>query len=321
MVAPPSPPYIPANLTGGSQSRIDRIVIHGTVSPGTYCGAAEDLGHYFHTLQAPPAGRWASCHYGVDPCETRQYVYDHTIAYHAPPNENSVGIELCDPQSGPDSRWDDAEHERMLDRAADLVRQLCLAYDIPMRWLMPDELAAGARGITDHENVGAAWGQTSHTDPGWSVSRSDDFMRRVRSAAPVPAPVPAPAPQPEEDDDMKMEDPVPKPFEAVPETVGYALHNLLYGIGGVRRDGDIAAALRHMTWRLDSMATSIPALIAQQGEHSPQELAEALRPVIADVVGPFVENAVTTALNADNKDTAEAIVDALAAELAGGGKA
>ncbi len=179
MAEPPSPPYIPANLIDGPQDRIDRIVIHGTVNPGTYHGAAEDLGAYFRDLQAPPEGRWASCHYGVDPGAVYQYVYDHTIAYHAPPNAGSIGVELCDPQTGPDSRWDDAEHRLMLGRAADLVRQLCRAYDIPMVWLMPDELAAGARGITDHENVGAAWGQTTHTDPGWSTARSEQFMRRV----------------------------------------------------------------------------------------------------------------------------------------------
>lgn len=257
MVQPPSPPYIPANLTGGEQDRIDRIVIHGTVSPGTYCGAAQDLGEYFRDLQEPPEGRWASCHYGVDPCETRQYVYDHTIAYHAPPNEGSVGIELCDPQSGADSRWDDAEHERMLDRAAALVRQLCLAYDIPMRWLMPDELAAGARGITDHENVGLAWNETSHTDPGWSTSRSDDFMRRV-----LAAPEREPAPAPEEDDDMKMDDPIPKPHAAVPGTVGYALHNIHFGVDGERRDGDIAAALRHMQWTIDRQGAQVAGLVA-----------------------------------------------------------
>ncbi|SFE54444.1 N-acetylmuramoyl-L-alanine amidase [Actinopolyspora alba] len=178
---PPSPPYIPANLTGGPQERIDRIVIHGTVKPGTYCGAAKDLGAYFRDLQEPSdsEGRWASCHYGVDPCETYQYVYDHTIAYHAPPNDGSIGVELCDPQSGPDARWDDEQHQAMLDRAAELVRQLCRAYDIPMVWLYPDDLTAGGRGITDHENVGLAWGQTSHIDPGWSTSRSDDFIRRV----------------------------------------------------------------------------------------------------------------------------------------------
>lgn len=188
MVAAPTPPYIPANLTGGYQGTINRIVMHGTVAPGTYCGAAQDLGEYFRDLLAPPAGRWASCHYGTDPCEDRQYVYDNTVAYHAPPNEGSIGIEMCDPQQGPDSRWDDAEHEAMLDRAAALTRQLCLAYDVPMVWLMADDLRAGKRGITDHENVSLAWGQTHHTDPGWSTERSDDFMRRVRAV------------QPEEDD-------------------------------------------------------------------------------------------------------------------------
>ena len=39
MSKPPAPPYIPAKHTGGRQHRIDRIVIHGTVS-NTECGGA-----------------------------------------------------------------------------------------------------------------------------------------------------------------------------------------------------------------------------------------------------------------------------------------
>lgn len=174
MTEAPTPPFIHArDFTEGGNLPVRRIVIHGTVSP-CRCGGAESIAQYF---QSPTYQ--SSCHYVVDPCETYQCVNDQDVAWHAPPNEHSIGVELCDPQKGPDSRWDDADHEAMLDRAADLTRQLCEAYDVPMVWLMPEDLRAGARGITDHENVGIAWGQTSHTDPGWSTARSDDFIRRV----------------------------------------------------------------------------------------------------------------------------------------------
>lgn len=50
----------------------------------------------------------------------------------------------------------------------------------------------------------------------------------------------------------------------------------------------------------------------------PKAIAEALRPVIADVVGPVIRDSVTAALGADNKDQAEAIVSQIAQRLAAG---
>lgn len=183
MTAPPTPPIIPAKYHGADTNLpVHRIVMHGTVSPCEY-GGARNIARYF---QDP--SYVSSCHYIVDPGETIQCVDDWTVAYHAPPNEHSIGVELCDPQAGPDSRWDDANHQAMLDRAAGLVRQLCLAYEVPMVWLMPGDLAAWRHGITDHENVGTTWNQTSHIDPRWSVARSDDFMRRVLAATTAAGP-------------------------------------------------------------------------------------------------------------------------------------
>lgn len=182
MAAAPTPPFIQAkHYSAGGNTPVDRIVIHGTVSPCER-GGAENIARYFQNPSYP-----SSCHYVVDPGEVRQCVNDWDTAYHAPPNARSIGVELCDPQEGPDSRWDDANHVAMLERAARLVRQLCEAYNVPMRWLSPADLRAGLRGITDHENVGIAWRQTTHVDPGWSVFRSDEFMARVHDdAAPTP---------------------------------------------------------------------------------------------------------------------------------------
>lgn len=172
MVEPPSPPYIPAEHQGGYQDTILRIVLHGTVSK-TYCGGARDIASYF---QNPTYV--SSCHYVVDPCEEIQCVYDNTIAWHDGTNNNSIGVEMCDPVEGPLSRWDDDPHQQMLVRTATLVRQLCQVYGVPMRWINPEQIRAGEKGVCTHDDMSKAYPQNSdHWDPGaWPA---DQFMRLV----------------------------------------------------------------------------------------------------------------------------------------------
>lgn len=172
---PPRPPYLgPANHDGGPGNKpVHRIVIHETQSR-CYAGAARAVARYFRTTT-----RDASAHYVVDPAETVQVVYDSTIAYHAPPNAHSIGVELCGISSRDLSRWDSPERKLMLTRAATLVARLCAAYDVPTVYVGPRGLAAGRQGVTTHAAVSEAWGQTDHWDPGaWPRHR---FMEMVRA--------------------------------------------------------------------------------------------------------------------------------------------
>lgn len=175
MTAPPTPPYLgPAYRHGDDDNKpIRRIVIHSTVSPCELGGARRIAGYFRSTA----AG--GSAHYVVDPGETVQVVYDSTVAYHAPPNQHSLGVELCDyPVADDAARWRDQPHRMMLDRAAMLVAQLCLAYGVPPVWRGRLALRAGAHGITTHAEVSQAFGQSTHWDPGaWPRRR---FMRKVR---------------------------------------------------------------------------------------------------------------------------------------------
>ncbi len=152
-------PYIPARLHGGAQSAIDRIVIHATVSPCVK-GGARNVAKYF---QGSAAG--GSAHYVVDPGEIVQCVRDDVVAYHAPPNTGSLGIELCDPQSGREARWADAEHTAMLGLAAKLVRELCAKYDVPVIHLTTAGVRGGTRGICGHAQVSEAFRKSDHGDP------------------------------------------------------------------------------------------------------------------------------------------------------------
>jgi N-acetyl-anhydromuramyl-L-alanine amidase AmpD len=146
--------------TSGSQSSVSRIVIHGTVSPCVK-GGAESVAKYFQS-----SGAGGSAHYVVDPSEVVQCYSEKTICWHAPPNANSIGVELCDPQTGASSRWADANHEAMLVRAAALVREIAARWNVPLVRLSVADLKAGRRGICGHVDVSQAFHQTDHTDPG-----------------------------------------------------------------------------------------------------------------------------------------------------------
>lgn len=183
----PDPPWAgPAAHDSGPQSEpFKRLVIHSTVSP---CepGGRYDIAAYFRN---PSSG--GSAHYVTDPVGAVQVVRDHVIAWHAPPNPRTLGIEMCDMPGpiprGPVSliraarrtwRWRRPNQKAMLHVTAQLAAELCLAYDLPAVWLTPRMLKAGRRGITSHNNVSRAFHQSTHWDPGFWPRRR--FMGLVR---------------------------------------------------------------------------------------------------------------------------------------------
>lgn len=187
---PPAPPYLgpAAHTTAGDNKPINRIVIHSTVSP-CVAGGARTIADYFRSETAG-----GSAHYVVDPSEVVQVVYDGVIAWHAPPNQHSLGIEMCDtPGPVPGDargsarfkaarqswRWLRPAQRQLLTRTAKLAAALCAAYDVPAVFLTPEDMAAGRKGITTHANVSLAFGQSTHWDPGFWPRRR--FMRKVRA--------------------------------------------------------------------------------------------------------------------------------------------
>lgn len=157
---PPSPVFIAARHRGGRQVP-KAIVIHGTVSsdnPGT----ARNIANWWAGSTSPVT----SAHYTVDPKEVIQSVGDHTVAFHCGSNQDCIGVELCDEQTGPASRWSDADSTAILKRAARLVAELCLAYGIEVKRPSITELKMkGKHGIYGHNDSRLAFGNTSHTDP------------------------------------------------------------------------------------------------------------------------------------------------------------
>lgn len=172
----PTPPFVgpAAHTSAGSNMPVKRIVLHSTVSP-CVPGGARAIAAYF---RSPGSG--GSAHYVVDPKEIVQVVGDHTIAWHAPPNAGSIGIEQCDyPDAKSAARWSDDNHRAMTDLVVGLVADLCLAYGVPPWFRGAIALRLGMRGVTTHAEVSKAFGQSSHWDVGRWHRRK--VMRRVRA--------------------------------------------------------------------------------------------------------------------------------------------
>lgn len=177
---PPAPVYLgpPSKHSGVGNKPIKRIVLHGTVSP-TVPGGARNIARYFRSTNAR-----GSAHYVVDPGEVVQVGYDSLICWHAPPNPGSLGVEMCDPvgdRNGkplPMKRWWDENHTKMLHLTADLVADLCLAYDVPVRMVNARQLARGMDGICEHADVSQAFKQSTHWDLGNFPRRR--FLRLVK---------------------------------------------------------------------------------------------------------------------------------------------
>jgi len=185
----PSPTYVGPVFrnSSGSNKPIKRIVIHSTVSP-CVPGGAREIAKYFRSSQAG-----GSAHYCVDPDEAVQCEYDSVICWHAPPNEGSLGIEMCDlpgpvPGDKPWTaayvaarqrwRWNKPEQLEMLARTARLAAGLCAYYDVPPWFVGARGLRRGHQGVTTHNSVSTAWHESTHWDPGFWPRRQ--FMRMVR---------------------------------------------------------------------------------------------------------------------------------------------
>jgi hypothetical protein len=184
-----------AHVSAGSNLPVNRIVIHSTCpdvgwplasKPGSASGTAK----YFS--QASSGG---SAHYveGID--REEHCVADNQIAWHAPPNANSIGVEIT--SDGGDTgafrvashaytrdQWLSPEVLPILERAAARVAELCDRLGVPKVRINATQVAAGAKGICGHADVSAAFHQSDHTDPGPAFPW-DTFMALVTSA-PIP---------------------------------------------------------------------------------------------------------------------------------------
>jgi len=116
-----------------------------------------------------------SCHYVVDADSVTRCVPDALTAWHCGKHGNAVaiGIELCGRASQTRAQWLDGFSLPTLQIAARLVADLCAVHGVPPVVLDSEGLRTGRRGITTHASVSAAWGETTHTDPGEGFPLAD----------------------------------------------------------------------------------------------------------------------------------------------------
>jgi N-acetylmuramoyl-L-alanine amidase len=166
----------------GGNLPINRVVFHDMEAPELPT-TAEATARYFATGITTPA----SAHYNVDSDSVVQSVHEEDTAYHAPPNQHSIGVEHAGYANQVRSDWLDDYGKKMLSVSAVLVADICRRYNVPIEFIDAAGLLAGKRGITTHAQVSAAWRQTSHTDPG-NFFPMDYYLDLVRGGNPTPAP-------------------------------------------------------------------------------------------------------------------------------------
>lgn len=155
-----------SSFTRGDNADPTRVVVHATAPDVGYPGASAAgtaLGTARYFASAAARG---SAHYVVDVAGEQHCVPDDTIAFHAPPNARSLGIEICSEAYYTRDQWLSPEVWPAVALAASRTAELCGRFRIPRVRIGPAELRAGARGICGHIDVTRAFGQTDHTDPG-----------------------------------------------------------------------------------------------------------------------------------------------------------
>lgn len=146
--------------TSGHNLPVNRIVLH-SMEAREKGDTAESVARYFSTVDQKK-----SAHYTIDSNSIVQCVREADIAYHAPPNTGSIGLEHSGYSAQKRGDWLDAYGRDMLALSSKLCADLCRRHSIPIRFLTISELLDGMRGITTHNNVSLAWHKSSHTDPG-----------------------------------------------------------------------------------------------------------------------------------------------------------
>ncbi len=164
-----------ATARGGANGTITRIVIHDEeVAVGV--SSAAQVASFF---AEPTTG--TSAHYVVDADSIEHCVAEDVVAFHAPPNHGSIGIEHDGFAKFTAEDWAKPGSVATLARSAALVAEICQRRGIPITFLSSDDLIAGKSGITTHANVTAAFKKSDHTDPGAHFPM-DAYLDQVRKA-------------------------------------------------------------------------------------------------------------------------------------------
>lgn len=91
---------------------------------------------------------------------------DGYIPWSAGATGNRKGLHVCLLGWSAQSRAEWLMYDEQLTRLAEMMAHYYREMDLPIVKLSPADLRAGRRGWCSHDDVGKAWGQSDHTDPG-----------------------------------------------------------------------------------------------------------------------------------------------------------
>lgn len=165
----------------GGNLPVRRIVLHDMEAPERL-DTAENVAQYFTRVATK-----ASAHYNIDSNSIVQSVREEDTAYHAPPNQFTIGLEHAGYANQSRENWLDDYGKQMLALSARLAADICRRHSIPIEFLDVAALKAGKRGITTHAMVSAAFKLSSHTDPGPNFPIAY-YLDLVRGGTPAPTP-------------------------------------------------------------------------------------------------------------------------------------
>jgi N-acetyl-anhydromuramyl-L-alanine amidase AmpD len=172
--------FVPAKyFKRGGNLPPTRVVIHDMEAPEKG-DTAESTAAYFQRITTP-----ASAHYCIDNNSIVQCVHEGDVAYHAPPNTGSIGLEHAGYANQSMTDWLDDYGKQMLDVSAALTADICKRYSIPIQYIDAAGLLAGKHGITTHAQVSQAWHQSDHSDPGPNFPMAQ-YLDMIRGHAAPP---------------------------------------------------------------------------------------------------------------------------------------
>ena len=162
----PTVPYVEAKYRGGKQK--PTLIVLSSSWTTSDKGAALGIANAMHRSNAQEK----SFHYVIDEDSVFQCVWDHQVALHCGYDTGSIGIKMCDDPSLLLRRWNEPSHQRILHRLAEVMAQLCLAYDIPARYLTDEQLSKWSKhkrkskgGIVTSAQMNRVFGLSSKQDP------------------------------------------------------------------------------------------------------------------------------------------------------------
>lgn len=178
-----------------------RVVVVHTDEGGEVEGGALALAHYLQRPAAQRRGSRGGYHETVDSRDFVVCAADFEVVNGAA-GANEYGWHLCVKGYAHQTRadWDDPYSRAELSLAAARVRAACDRLGVPARKIDAAALRRNERGICGHADVTAAFGESTHTDPGSNFPWAT-FVALVHG----------PLTAPEGDDD------VPKPVMVHPE--------------------------------------------------------------------------------------------------------